>query len=126
MKPLYVKSTDCTAEFIFDNKKQIFKIKGSSLPENAENSFNPVIAWVEEYGKHPSSKIMIVEFMFDYFNTSSLRKILTLLETLEAIQSDDLKVFVKWYYSAGDDRIREEGEELEELCDLDFEYIENK
>lgn len=123
IKPLYIKSTESTAEFIFDNEKQIFQMSGSSMPENAKKSFDPVLLWVKEYGINPDSDSMNVDFKFKYFNTSSTRKIMAMFEILESLQSKEFKILIRWYYSEGDERMLEEGEGFEELCDLKFEFI---
>lgn len=123
MKPLYIEPTDDSAEFIFDNEKQIFQLKGSSMPENAADSFDPVISWIYEYGENLENNIMTVEFMFEYFNTSSTRKIMEVLDALESIDNKDHKVIIKWYFDNDDERMKEEGEGYADLCDLQFEFI---
>lgn len=123
MEALYIKETEDSAEFTFDAKKQIFQLKGTSMPENARAFFDPIIEWIIEYGEYPTEDIMYVDFMLTYFNTASAKKIMEILDELEKINNDEHKVIIRWYYDEDDDRMKEEGEGYEELCDLTFEYI---
>ena len=59
-----------------------------------------------------------------YFNTSSSRRFLEVLNLLEEYQDEsEGKVTVNWYYEEGDIDMLESGEEYEEDVNIDFNLI---
>ena len=59
-----------------------------------------------------------------YFNTSSSRRFLEILNLLEDYQDENGgDVVVNWYYEEGDIDMLESGEEYEEDVSIDFNLI---
>ena len=107
----------------FDPHSGILAMKGRSLPENANNFFDPLIEWFEQYAHDPKQDTL-VDFHLDYFNSSSASKIVKLLIALEEIPALGYNVLVKWHYAPDDDMMKARGEELQNIIDLPFEMIE--
>jgi hypothetical protein len=59
----------------------------------------------------------------NYLNTASTGQLIELLMKLEEM-IDKTNVQIKWYYLKKDDDLREMGEVLNSIIDLDFEFIE--
>ena len=72
MKPYTVEATDFSPEVILDPKNNTFEISGISRPENANEFYEPIVNWLDEYVKKPNDNTEL-KFRFDYFNTSSLK-----------------------------------------------------
>ncbi len=124
MEPLTIKQRDNTIGIVLDKEKKIFKFEGRSLPENTVKFFEPVIDWLEQYKKEPADET-VIDMNFIYFNTSSAKMILEVLEQFEEIYKAGKKVKVIWHYMEGDYDIREAGEEYESMVSIPFEYVEH-
>ncbi|MEM4251402.1 MAG: DUF1987 domain-containing protein, partial [Candidatus Bathyarchaeia archaeon] len=59
----------------------------------------------------------------DYFNTSSSKCILNILEMLEDAHAKGRKVDLNWYYQEEDDDMLENGQEFAEDMSLQFNFI---
>ena len=69
---------------------------------------------------------LIFEFKLSYFNSASAKFILDILLYINKISGLGVNVGINWYYEEGDDDMHDVGEELAEMVDFDFEYIETK
>lgn len=123
MERLIIKETEDTPSIIFDNITGIFEIKGKSIPENAVTFYKPVINWLGEYLTFPHENTT-VNIQLDYFNTSSLMYIYTVLRAIEAIHKAGHKIIINWFYEKGSEGIFEAGEEYKASVSLTFNLIE--
>ena len=71
MKLYTVEATDFSPEVILDQKKNTFEISGISRPENANEFYEPIVIWLDEYVKNPNKRTEF-KFRFDYIQ--SVRK----------------------------------------------------
>jgi len=124
MEPLIIKKQDNTIGVVLDKEKKLFRFEGRSLPENTVKFFEPVVNWVEAYKKDPADETRI-DMNFIYFNTSSAKMILEVLEAFDEIRKAGKEVKVVWHYMEGDYDIKEAGEEYESMVSIPFEYIEH-
>lgn len=96
-------------------------ITGRSLPENAESFYQPVIDWVDRYvdaGAQPST-VFTIEL--EYFNSSSVKQILSVLLKLEELhRQEGREVEVIWSYNQDDELMEMKGREMESLLELPF------
>ncbi len=125
MNELVLKATDTTLGIVLNKKDNIFKFEGRSRPENAVDYYQKVFDWVKEYAKDPLEKT-VIDFKLDYFNSSSAKVFIQLLERFEKIHKTAGEILIKWHYLKGDDDILEVGEDFSELVDIPFEYCEIK
>jgi hypothetical protein len=119
MENLRIKPTKNTPliEFYISGK---LVISGSAYSENADEYFKPVIDWIKELPAEEVNAKMIMEYM----NTSSAKKILMLLQTLE-LNENVKAIRINWQYEKGDDDILETGQILEESLKRSiFEFTE--
>ena len=103
------------------NPTGTMEILGRSLPENAELFYKPLIEWVDRYveGNTPPTTVLTIEL--EYFNSSSVKQILTILLKLEELHRQEGKeVKVIWSYNQDDELMEMKGREMESLVDLPF------
>lgn len=117
MEKVHIEGTEDTPKVILDKDGAIFEISGRSLPEDAAEFYEPIIAWIEQYQKQPNANTGF-QFKLEYFNTASSKLILDVLSALEEV--DGIKVI--WYYHEDDEDMEEAGQEFSELVDVPFEF----
>ncbi len=81
MEPLTIEGTAKTPNVKFDAAQGLIEIKGRSIPENSIEFYKPLVDWLEEYGKGPSS-LTKVNIQLEYFNTSSSKCIIDVFNKL--------------------------------------------
>ncbi len=128
MKSLIIESTEFTPNINFDPDKCYFEIAGVSRPENVMGFYDPLIRWLREFEKKIDTFIGSVGsvklvFKLDYFNSSTSKYLLQVLEVFKAYIDAGHAVNVEWYYDEWDDQMLEDGEDLSEAVSIDFEYI---
>jgi len=122
MDSLFVEATSTTPRVEFDKHNNIFRIEGKSLPEDVKNFYIPLIQWLEIYSTQPNpSTNLFIEF--EYFNTSSSKMILLLLNKIRDIQRKGNQVLITWSYPPHDAEIEEAGEEFAELLNIPFHFV---
>jgi hypothetical protein len=124
MRALKVAGTEFTPDISFDPEKGKLDISGVSRPENANEFYEPVIEWLNNYIKVPADETS-VNIRFDYFNTSSLKYFLIILSSLKEISDNGKPLEIFWWYDAEDESMLEAGKNLEELSELEFSYLSN-
>jgi len=124
MKALIIEQQNNTIGVVLDKKSKKFIFEGRSLPENTVKFFDPVINWLEEYKKDPADETN-VDMNFIYFNTSSAKVILEVLQKFDEISKAGNDVKVTWHFMEEDYDIKEAGEEYESMVSLAFEYVEH-
>lgn len=122
MESLYVEATEFTPRISFNPNNQPFEITGVSRPENASEFYEPIVKWLDNYADNPLKETTI-NFIFDYFNTSSLKYFLIILSKFKEIAEKGNKVTINWFYNEEDDSMYEAGKNLEELSELQFNFI---
>jgi hypothetical protein len=121
MSFLKIDRTEDTPEVIFDGENGDLFIAGISFPENVERFFTPIMMWLDEYSQSPADSTTVI-FKFEYFNTSSSKKIFDILAVLEGIKKSGKNVVVKWLYSDDDDDIRSAGIRYSNMVEIPFEF----
>ena len=122
MEPLKINPTNTTPEVIFDASAPTFEINGRSLPEHAISFYEPVLAWLSEYGKSPNNET-VVHLRLDYFNTPSAKPLLDILRALDKIAGKGFQTRVQWYFKDDDDDMREVGEEYSTFIKTPIDMI---
>ncbi len=88
MKRIFIEGTRQTPYIEFDLNGH-FKIKGRSIHENPSAFFDPLIVWVKEYIKKPQETTLL-NIELEYFNSSSSRYILLILQHLTEIKKTNM------------------------------------
>jgi len=104
-----IKGTNSTPQIVFDSQKGELLIKGKAIPEDPKPVFSEVVSAIKKYSSTPSSQT-VVDFDFDYINTSSVKWIFQILEILELMHIDKHPVLIRYWYS--DESILETGNYL--------------
>ncbi|MCB1141445.1 MAG: DUF1987 domain-containing protein [Leptospiraceae bacterium] len=121
MDKILIQKTKSSPEIIMDFDKGLLEISGESYPENALSFYKPVFEWLD---KAISSKIeLTVNFKLNYFNTSSSKCVIDILDSIENYFQNSGKVSVNWYYEEDDDDMMETGEEFSSDLKVPFKMI---
>lgn len=94
-------------------------LEGDSYPENSFEFFQPIIDWVRAYLREGTAPLA-VELRLLYLNTSSVRAMMEVFDTLEAAHQGGREVDVCWFYAGENNRIAELAEEFKEDCTFPF------
>lgn len=125
MVKLELKETATTPYINFDHTSGVLRIDGRSIPENVIDFYHPLLRWIDEYGKEPN-ELTEIHLKFEYFNTSSSKRIFDIMKKLEKMASDTgKKVIINWYYEEDDEDIFFAGNDYKALISkVEFNLIE--
>lgn len=131
MQELHIKSSDMNPEILFSPDKNTFIIKGISRPENVRDIYEPALNWLTEYrdkllhGNSPYTEDnpFILQMNLEYFNSSSAKFLYDLVMVTRSIKENGIPTAIAWTYDPADTDIREAGEDLAILAEMDFLYI---
>ena len=96
-------------------------MKGNSYPENAFDLYQPVLQWME--AQLASADALTMDLELVYLNTSSVRIMMDLFDTLEEAHKSGCQVTVNWYYDARNERVAELAGEFKEDLTLPFHIL---
>jgi hypothetical protein len=119
MDPFIRNGTEDTPDIEFDPANREFMISGRSLPENAFSFYEPAIDWMKKYSQEalPETAFKVT---LEYFNSSSVKQLLSIFSVLEDIQKTGKKAGITWYYPEGDDLMEIKGQEFQSMLDVPF------
>jgi hypothetical protein len=111
-----------------DNHTLLFE--GESRPEDVQQFYKPVVAWIEDYGKHlyfikDMSEVSIevnCNFKFEYFNSSSAKYVMDIINVLGGLDSE-VNLKINWHYEEMDEDMIDAGEEFEKMIGASFNFI---
>ncbi|MCU0428699.1 MAG: DUF1987 domain-containing protein [Cytophagaceae bacterium] len=109
-------------EVNFDANKGFLELKGTSCMENARSFYDELLKWVAEYSSAPSGHTML-HIRLKYFNTSSAKCLLELLERTKEAGKEGKKVQISWYCNKGDSDMVEAAETFSELIEYPIELV---
>lgn len=123
MAHLLIESTAKTPHINFNGQTGLFEIKGMSCSEYAFNFYKPVFEWLDNYARNPSEKTT-VNIQLKYFNTSSAKCILQLLEKIGNLKEQARNIEVNWFYEKDDEQMIADGENYSVLLGFPFQMKE--
>lgn len=123
MNPLIIEATIDSPNVNLDKDKNIFEIKGKSLPENVNIFYQPIIDWFSSYFKSPNPET-VMHFKLDYLNTASSKALLSLFLVIEDAVKNGVNAKVKWYFEEDDEDMKDIGEEYADIIQIPFEIIQ--
>lgn len=109
-------------EILFNTEKHLLELSNRSVLSDPHLIFNPLKQILDVY--FMSNDTLICKIKLEYFNSSSARTLLNLLQVLAAQYKKGLNVSVIWYHEEDDDDSREFAEDLQDLIDMPVEIIE--
>ena len=118
-----ISPTKNTPEVILD-PEGIIKITGLLIPENAEEFFNPIEEWINEYFKNPA-EITLAEICLEYINSAGTRYLQDIIHKITHIhlKKNKKKFIINWYYKDEDEDILEKGRFFSSDLDIPFNFI---
>lgn len=122
MENMIIEGSKTKANINFNAVTGILEIGGESYPENALEFFKPVYNWLENFFNEFKDEITF-NFKMIYFNTSSSKAILDILDLIESHHKNNGKIIVNWFYEADDEDIQESGEEFAEGLSVTYNVI---
>ena len=130
MESLLIERTLTTPKVEFSPNENLFEISGSSRPEDVRVFYAPILQKLENYRKEIVEKAIdfrdnpfVFNFKFNYFNSSSAKFILDILIEVNNFHLDRINIQVNWFFEEGDEDMKEVGEELTEMLDIQPQYI---
>jgi hypothetical protein len=121
MDPISIAKTTRTPRIDFDFSSNQFVIAGESYPEDVSAFYGPLLQRIADFFDGLSNAEISFRFELIYFNSSTAKIVMELFEALEEAAVSGNQVVITWVYEAGDDNIRELGEEFsEELSSARF------
>jgi len=134
MQKLYIRPTDVSPEVHFSVEQNIFLIRGNSSPEDVRAMYYPVIDWIKEFidslildeaGRKIYTSEIPLRFQADlyYFNSSSAKFLYDIFMELQRLIPADIPFTVEWFYDKEDIDLREAGEDIASLAEMEFIYI---
>jgi hypothetical protein len=130
MSNFYLEETEFTPEISFNLDTRKFIFKGVSRPEDVFKYYQPAINWLKELDQnvltHTDAKYTIpnisIDFHLSYFNSSSSKMLLQILEIIKKIQNKGIEVTIDWYYDSSDEQMYDDGMDLAESIDIPFTF----
>ena len=114
MEPLQIAASACTPRVDFNASTHQLLISGEAYPENSTQFFAPLFRWIEEYLNQLSSESAKVDLDIKYFNSSSSKMIMNLLDTFDQAIGQGKQIQLNWAYHVENDVAKEYGEEFAE------------
>ena len=119
MKNLFIVGTTKTPEINFKGDGE-YVIKGNSYAENVAKFYLPVINWFDAIDLN-EKKFKFLNIELNYINTSSIKQLLTIVTKINTMVGG--KAIINWVYEKGDEDMLANGEDLQELCGLKFNFV---
>lgn len=129
MKDFRHRATDLTPEIILAPEENKFIIAGKSAPEDVRSLYYPVLEWMEEFliwvrerRPYTDQKPLLLKLDLEYFNSSSAKFLFDIFSNLQTLRDEGVPVEIEWHYDEEDIDLREAGEDLALLCEMQFKY----
>ena len=107
-------ATARTPAVSFDFTNQHLKLSGESYPEDVTIFYNQVFDALDGYLGALSAGYCRFDFELIYFNSSSAKAIMMIMEKLDGAATAGRQVEVHWLYDPEDETMHELGEEFGE------------
>lgn len=111
MKNLIIDKTASTPSIRFNAETGVLEIKGESYPENVAKIYSPVLDWLKDY-LASETKTFEIQFDIPFFNSSTSKVLLMILDMLEEGVGNGKAISAKW--------LCEQENELAIECGLEF------
>ena len=124
MEKLTIEQKNKTPRIDFNPETGMMEIAGVSSAENSLEFYKPILRWIDEYkaGKIPTKTIVNVNYK--YFNTSSAKCILDMLERFVQIKIAGAELVINWFYEKDDEEMYDAGYNFGDILETPFEMNE--
>ncbi len=131
MDSLIIPATEFTPKVTFMVESGHLELSGISRPEDVAGFYDELLEWLRNFEDSllkSGNKYQVQDFRFSfkmsYFNSSSSKFIIQLLRHIKNLKDQGIDITIDWYYEEGDEKMLEDGEDLAEAVELEFNYIE--
>lgn len=114
MENIEISATPRTPEVSFDFAGNVLALSGESYPEDVTIFYNPLFDALDAYLAEMHSGDCRFEFKLVYFNSSSAKALMMLMEKLDDAAKSGNSISIGWYYDPEDETMQELGEEFGE------------
>lgn len=121
MEPLTIPQTPSTPFVCYDESRKTLTIAGESYPENSFAFYTPVLGWLRRYLQE--ERKLILDITVTYLNSSSIKCMLDVLDTMEEAFGKGADLSILWRYDLENPRSFELAEEFCEEVTFPFEII---
>ena len=134
MQKLYISPTITSPEINLSPEENIFSISGISSPEDVRRIYYPVFEWIKEFtdelisGKNNNTIYnedspfrLRIDLM--YFNSSSAKFLFDIFVELKRLGPARIPYDIEWLYDKEDTDLREAGEDIASIAEMDFSFI---
>ncbi|MDD2195818.1 MAG: DUF1987 domain-containing protein [Bacteroidales bacterium] len=117
-----VNEQEDTPEVLIDRDSGTVSFTGKLLPEDSLAFFSPIEEQLKNYISQPN-QITTVNLRLEYMNSSSQKRVLGLLATLQNLTNSGLEVYINWYYPEDDEDLLDEGRDLSQMLEKPLNII---
>jgi hypothetical protein len=107
-------------EFLTNGK---FSISGRGMATDPKLFYKPVLEWVDNYLKNPST-LTEISIIMEYTQSGDVKIISEILRKFRPLADTDHKISINWYYENGDADQKELGDSIAKSVKLPFNLIE--
>lgn len=119
---LHLFATKSTPEVLFSPQQNIYRMVGNSIPENASETYAPVMEWLRNEFRSLSGPVTF-DFDLPYFNSSSLKALYLVLLELKKATLAGKEIDLRWYIDENDEFMTEAAETFREMVGLDLKLV---
>ena len=124
MENLYIPARERSPEVDFRYQENHLALRGEAFPEDAAAFFGPILKELAAHCEAVRGQELLVEFQLEYFNTSSAKALMNMIQLLEASARGGTRVVLRWAFQKDDEVMREFGEDFAtELEHVDFQLV---
>lgn len=106
----------------FNSQTGICELGGESFLEDTVEFYNPIISWLTEFTEKVKKPLAFI-IKLTYFNTSTSRCILDILNVLKDYEEAGGEVVINWHYDENDIDMEEDIEDYMIDTGLDINLI---
>lgn len=134
MKTLIIEPGHRTPGIILSPEENIFRIYGTSSPEDVLIFYYPVLEWIhklieeiknDRLKSFTDSNPLRFQIDLSYFNSSSAKFLADILKELKKLTLIGIPVVIEWHSDEDDIELKEAGEIFSELVKMEFTFIPN-
>lgn len=120
---IQIEPTDDAPSILLDEEIMTIQISGASFPEDAVDTFAPVLEWIANLPQN-FEQTLVCDFDFSILSSASNKMVFEILLKLEELHFKGCKIDVKWHYESFDEDMKDEGESFKETMKLPFKFVE--
>jgi hypothetical protein len=122
---MFIPAMERSPEVDFRFLENRLSLRGEAYPEDPAAFFGPLLKRLSAHCEAIRGQELQVEFRLDYFNTSSAKALMNMIQILENAVRAGTRVTLRWCFQKDDEVMREFGEDFSmELEHVNFQLVE--